>query len=295
MINDLITLPEFDNSTLGRKSRFWFQRLFEKISALAKYEGLPETVNRDYLETVLLSQGSIVWIKDKSGKLRALMGTHYGFDCYMFPTSTTIANPVLGQLNGTFGVNAVWMRNNIYAKPIFEIIKEYAVNLAQLDVDIKVNLDNLKLAKVFKAANNEQAKQIRELYKKIIMGEPAVISGNGNDWLSEENMEIFASDVTYYVDKLLADRRAIINDFLTQFGINNAAIEKKERLITSEIDINNQEIEINKQYWLEPRREALKEVNKLFGTTITVDWVMPETKDIITDSNFIEEDGENNV
>lgn len=287
MLKSLISDPAFPKTELGRRATFWYYRLFEMIASLYKYEGLPDTVNRDYLETVLLGTGSIVWCKDKNGKLRALRGAHYGFDCYNFPTNFEIANPVLGNIKGTFGVDGVWMRNNIYAKPIDSIVKEYALNIAQLDIDLKVNLDNIKLTKVFKVDNDAQAKQVRELYKKIISGEPAVVQAGSLDFFSEENMNLFSSDVQYYGDKFLADRRTQINDFLTQFGINNISFEKKERLIETEVEKNNQEIEINKQYWLRPRKDALKEINRIFGTNITVDIYEGEKEEEVVD--YVEE------
>lgn len=273
MIIDLIKSPNFKNTALGRRAKFWYYRLFEMVASIFEYENLPQSINRDYLESVLLSEGSIVWIKDKEGKLRALRGSHYGFDCYNFPTSTEIANPVLGTLKGTFGINSVWMRNNIYAKPINEYVREYALEIAQLDVDFKVNLDNLKLAMVLSVDNEAQARQVKDLYTKILCGEPAVITGNDADLLSENNVNVFASDIQYLGTQLLADRRTIINDFLTIFGINNIVLEKKERLITGEVDTNNQELEINKMYWLRTRQDAIEEVNKMFGTDISVDIV----------------------
>lgn len=285
IMQELICTPGFEKTPLGERTRFWFYRLFDLAVSLRRYNGLPDSINRDYLETVLMSEGSIIWINDKIGKLRALKGTHYGFDCYGFPTSTTVANPVLGELKGTIGVNCVWMRNNIYGIPGIDVISRFAKQLAQLDIDLQVNLDNLKLAKLITVDNDLQAKQAKEVYKKLLAGEPAVVLNNPKDQslvsmvqqqIGLKGAQVFSADIQYYGSQFLADRRTILNDFLTQMGINNIATEKKERLITDEVDINNQEIEMYQYYWIKPVQDALQDVNKIFGTNITVEMGVPD-------------------
>jgi len=277
---DEICYPKFPKTEIGRKALFWYNILWNKAVSLFEYENLPETINRDYLETILMARGSLIWIKDKQGNLRALYGAHYGFDCYNFPTTAEIANPVLGNLKGTFHINCVWMRNNMYALPIQDILFEYSMQLAQLDTNLKVNLDNLKTSIVFKAESPEQAKKIYEIYKDIISGKPAVVTMDDTNFINQNDFNIFSSNIEYLGAQFLADRRTIINDFLAVFGINTLSMEKKERLITGEIDSNNQELEINKNYWLKPRQEAVDEINKLFGTNISVKMVEPEKEDI---------------
>ena len=61
-------------------------------------------------------------------------------------------------------------------------------------------------------------------------------------------------------------KREIWNEFLTFMGINNLA-EKRERLITNEVDSNNELINLNLQSLLIPRKEACKQFNEKYGLT----------------------------
>ena len=63
-------------------------------------------------------------------------------------------------------------------------------------------------------------------------------------------MQFFKNDVknTYIADMVQAEKRAIYNEFLTQIGINNAAEEKRERLLVDEVNSNNDELMINMSY-----------------------------------------------
>lgn len=289
---DEISYPKFPKTEIGRKARFWYDLLWNKAVSIFEYEDLPDTVNRDYLETTLMSRGNVTWINDNEGNLRALYGAAYGFDCYGFPTTAEIANPVLGTIRGTFHLDAVWMRNNIYALPVQDKIFEYAMQLAQLDTNLKVNLDNLKTTTIFAVDNDAQATQVKDIYKKIVSGEPGLIVGDNLDFLSENKVNVFSSNIQYLGTQFLADRRTIINDFLTLFGINNIALEKKERLITGEVDSNDQELEINKYFWLKPREDAIAEVNKIFGTNIKVKMVEPEKIENVLMKGVEEDDNE---
>lgn len=260
----------FPDTETGRRTSFWFGRLCDMVVSLFEWKGLPDTVNRDYLEHVLMTEGSIIWTDDSEGNLRALRGARFGFDPYGFPTNATIANPVLGTLTAEIGKTAVWMRNNRYAKPTIPVIRAFAIQLALIDVDFKVNLDNLKTTVLFKVTNDGQARKLKEIYKKVIDGEPAIINASNDDWFNDDDITVFSQDVRYLCDKLLADRRTVLNDFLSQFGVNNIAVEKKERLVTGEISGNDQELAIMSSYWLDPRLEAVEQINAMFGTSISV-------------------------
>ena len=62
-------------------------------------------------------------------------------------------------------------------------------------------------------------------------------------------------------------KKQIWNEALTFLGINNIMEEKKERLVTGEVDSNNELINLNLQARLAPRKQACKEFNELFGLT----------------------------
>ena len=60
------------------------------------------------------------------------------------------------------------------------------------------------------------------------------------------------------------------NEALTFLGIKNANTDKRERLITAEVDANDQNIQSNLQIMLTARERAAEKINKLFGLNIKV-------------------------
>ena len=59
-------------------------------------------------------------------------------------------------------------------------------------------------------------------------------------------------------------------EFLSFLGVNNVQNEKAERLITDEVNANNQFISINLETMLYERKSACKQINERFGLDVTV-------------------------
>ena len=77
---------------------------------------------------------------------------------------------------------------------------------------------------------------------------------------------------TYIVTELLNDCAKIEDEFNTRIGIPNANTEKRERLISDEVNANNVETSILAAGWLENIREGCNTVREMYGATIKVDW-----------------------
>ena len=269
----------------GICARYWFSMLWNRVMSLYEwkgkdFEGKDATLNADYLEYTLMTQGEACFIKDKKGLLRGLRCSRIGLDPYNFPITLLATNPVLGNLQGKVNKDCVWIRNNKFATPTIETIKYYATQLAKVQISLNVSLSNNRMTKVFQAESDEQAQAIRKMVDDIDGGKLAVIqkpdifsqimggadnSGNG--------IPVYSTPSEYLADKYLENMREILNDFYTTFGVNSSGANmiKHERNLSSEVNSNNQQIMINRVYWLEPRQKAAELASELFGTEITVD------------------------
>lgn len=267
----------------GICQRYWFDILWDRVMSLYEwkgplFEGPDATLNADYLEWALMSQSEATFIKDKEGKLRGLKCSRIGLDPYNFPVTILATNPVLGTLKGTVNKNCVWIRNNKFATPTISTIKYYATQLAKVQTSLNVSLSNNRMANVFCAETDEQAQAIRKMVDDVDSGKLAVIqkpdvfaqimSGD-----SSKNMIVYSTASEYLADKYIENMREILNDFYTTFGVNSSGANmiKHERNLVDEVNSNNQQIMINRVYWLEPRQQAAKLASELFGVEISVD------------------------
>ena len=84
---------------------------------------------------------------------------------------------------------------------------------------------------------------------------------------------------TYIAGDILLDLSKIEDTFLTMVGIPNANTEKRERLITDEVNANNIETKTLAAQWLENLKKDVSKVNSMFNLNITVDWRFTEMKE----------------
>ena len=79
-------------------------------------------------------------------------------------------------------------------------------------------------------------------------------------------MQVFSQDVksTYIGDTLLQDIRNILNDFDSIVGINNANTEKKERMLTDEVNANNFETNAISYVQFDTLKDSIEKSNEMF-------------------------------
>lgn len=267
----------------GICQRYWFEMLWNRVMSLYEwksplFDGPDATLNADYLEWALMSQGEATFIKDKEGKLRGLRCSRIGLDPYNFPVTILATNPVLGTITGKVNKDCVWIRNNKFATPTIETIKYYATQLAKVQTSLNVSLSNNRMANVFSAETDEQAQAIRKMVDDVDAGKLAVIQKPdvfaqimGGD--KANNMLVYSTASQYLADKYIENMREILNDFYATFGVNSSGANmiKASKNSVAEVNSNNQQIMINRVYWLEPRQEAAKLASELFNVDISVD------------------------
>ena len=77
-----------------------------------------------------------------------------------------------------------------------------------------------------------------------------------------------------------------MNEFLTFMGIVNTNSDKRERMIVTEASAPFGQIELARKSYLNERVKAIDEINRLFGTEITVNFdsdiplVTPDAREV---------------
>ena len=113
------------------------------------------------------------------------------------------------------------------------------------------------------------------MYDNLSEGDPAVVVGkNLMDDAGKPAWFPFTQHIkeSYVVSDIISDMRKIEADFCTEIGIPNSNTDKKERLITPEVNSNNVETASRCELWLEEIRKGLTKANKMFNLDLKVDW-----------------------
>lgn len=256
-------------------TRFFQRYLLQKAISVFKWN-LPENWSRDYFLYVLYCWGFIAIVNtDKFGVIPQGCGLK-GYNVFYQPRSAIIQNPLLsGTLEPVIGKQCTLLKLQPDYGGIMDLVSFYAQEMALASEAIDVNLLNSKLSYVFTASNKNAAESLKKLYDRIASGEPAVVIDKNlyNDDGSV-SWEAFQQNVgqNYIAGDLLSDLRKIEAEFDTKIGIPNANTDKKERLITDEVNANNVETRNLPELWLESLQKGCKEANAMFGINISVDW-----------------------
>ncbi len=261
-------------------SWFFKKYLLQKALSVFKWE-LPKHWAKDYFLYSLYCNGFCAVINtDAFGVIPQNCGLS-GYDVFYRPTTATISNPLLsGFKELRIGKQCTLFKLNPDYTGIMDIVGFYGDMLALCAQTAGVNILNSKLSYIFLAKNKASAETFKKLYDRIASGEPASVIDKdlfGND--GSKTWDMFSQNVgqNYIAGDVLADMRKWETMFDTEIGIPNANTDKKERLLTDEVNANNVETMSKCEIWLESFKDVCEQTNAMFGTSIGVDWrVKPE-------------------
>ena len=274
MANSIVD-PSTVHAERTATNRFFERYLLQKAISVFKWE-LPEQWAKNYFLYVLYCWGFISVVNtDKYGTIPQACSIR-GYDIFYQPTHAVITNPLLtGILEPRIGTECTLIKLQPDYGGIIDIIQYYANLLALTAESIATNLTNTKLAYVFGAKNKAQAESFKKMFDEITSGNPAVFV---DKMLMDDNGKpawfTFSQNIkeNYIVPDLLCDMRKIEEMFDTAIGIPNANTDKRERMITDEVNANNFETRSKCEIWLEELKKGCEETNEMFGLSLSVDW-----------------------
>lgn len=273
---------------------FYFKWLLGKLHNVFVWENLPETVDETFLNNELFLSGMVCWT-EFNGKLYALNGGYGGEpNEYYRPTRFVIANPVLGSKQVKIGEDGVVMFNSDvdkdFGQGLFQLIKQTATLLADNIVSINCAQINGRVQAIYTADTTALKNSAQAILKRLYAGEPyQVIDQDIINKLEVNPMAATAGGVD--VQKLTELHQYLISQFYQNIGIKSNGVMKKERLITGEIDSQEDFLAISIEVMLKAREEAVKAINEMFGTDIKVKInpiLVPEVKEAETEEEVEE-------
>lgn len=245
----------------------YFNRLVELSVSMFEWQGLPETVDPRYLELHLFQNGSVVYFRDEvMGDLCLDCIANGQFDVYGNPISRraySSYNQYQKTLNESDSV-IIW--NNYLRQPSVLDVKMFAKRLYNLDRIIDVNA-NAQKTPVLVQGTEKQRLTLVNLYKEFDGNAPFIF---GDKNLDLNSLRAISTNAPYVADKLYQLKTQIWNEALTYLGISNLNIQKKERMVTDEVQRNQGGTIASRYSRLQARREAVAKINRMFGTDISV-------------------------
>lgn len=259
---------------------YYTQECIKKLFGVYAITGAPEGWDLDYMKERIFLDGKMCICDTPLGVLPLQTGVS-GINVFNHPTTCVIANPVLGSFEKTIDVDCALVKLQFNYGNVWPIINRYACLLAMCDSSISVNLMNSHAAAIFGASSKAEAESYKRMYDQISAGKPGVFVGEDLAKKLADQLLFNRVKEQYIASDVEELKQRIMDDFLSDVGINNANTDKRERLITSEVASNYQEVRSGAEHWLDNIREGFEVANRLFNLELGIvrrEWKQPQTE-----------------
>lgn len=297
---------QYDFRSKTSNVSMYINYMLNRSRHIFKWKGLPDTITERTLELYIQAQGYAAIVK-VNGNLYVVNGGLGGEPNpeYM-PTIFTYANPAL-KTDGSLkiGEECVIIPNDSTYMGLLPMFRYFATLDVETDISFNRMLINMRKLNVISSMNDRTTESAREYLDGISDGDDGIIVEPGL-------VEALRVQPTNSPDKLLTDliefkqyNKASWYNFI---GLNANYNMKRESLNSNETQLNDDMLFPLIDDMLEMRQIAADEINRLFGTSITVElastWeenaeikeaeaeaIINEPEETETETNEVNEDG----
>ena len=192
------------------------------------------------------------------------------WNIYDYPVTINLINtkgvkfiPVGPQLVDRDAVICYAQKNR---KSVFSFVDYYATRMTDILMVIRVNLKTMKMPWLIGGTPESHAK-LRDLFEKLDNDDPELFVDSDDI----DKFKALVSGAPYNIDKLYNYYCALESELREYLGLSNLGLhEKKEHLITSEIQVNNEVVEANKECLFEGLKAFCERMRNTFGVSLEV-------------------------
>lgn len=268
-MNNKITDTELSMLLNNATAIDYEDRLHMLAISLFTWKGLDDIAGfgaSHFIEESLYRYGKACIVKDDEIGIKALNVTAAGkLNIYYLPVKVNAFSTGYNKIYDFDDV--VYIMNNELQKPTKDTLTLFAARLYETERTSDVNLQAQKTPVLIEGDKNVLL-TLKNTYMQY-SGNMPVIYGNKNFDVSSK-LNVLRTDAPYIVDKLEDHKHNLWNDCMTFLGINNANTSKKERLVTSEVESNDQLINYYLNCFYKTRKKACDILNEKFGTNVEI-------------------------
>lgn len=272
---------------------YYVKTLINRVTNMFAWGELPDTVDENFLAITLVTQGRVIWT-EVNGKLYALSGNYGGEpNVYYYPSQYIISNPILGSKIVDIDKTGVLMYltdtdkmcSNGDTGGLYGLISTTAQLLSDNVSSINIAQRNTRVTALVTAGNQAQKISAENAIQRMYDGDPyEVVLNDLINSLTINPMVENTAGGAQYIRELVELNQYILAQFYHSIGVNANYNMKRERVSGEEIAVNDECLIINVIDMLNNLQEAVKKINAMFNTHITVDF-SKEWKGVLNNYN----------
>lgn len=274
---------DFENK--DKLFRYHLRNFQKKLRNMFDYKGLPDTIPFRNLELLTQTGYSIiVKFEDKFYCVYGGLGGKPDFN-YM-PTIATVAVPALPKLPVMWRIDWGYEYETIETKDLPKCVvipndslflgtlptnSYYASQLVENDLTLNCNLINFRLMNLLVARDTDALKSLEDVINKLKLGK--ISAAIDENMLLDCIKSLPFSNITgNNIVQLLEERQYIKGSWWNEWGVQSNYNMKRETITSSENILNVDSLLPVTDDMLEMRVNAFKNVEKVFGFKVEVDF-----------------------
>ena len=246
--------------------------IFNRTLSMFEYKNLPETLPQAELEKQLQVHGYAVIFK-YNDLLYSSCASLTGQDKspYNQPTQAIINIPALN-FNQTLTINkdCVLIKNDDLQVGLLPSILKHGTLAIENEITMLLADYNARIQTLISAGTDQTIQDAQKYINQIVDGNLSIIGENAFYQDLKTHNPSQNSKETF--QDLIAYEQFIKSDLYNELGLSSLNNMKKERLITSEVDSESDQIYPYVDNMFRNRKDGINMVNKLFNGKIKVDF-----------------------
>lgn len=256
----------------GIQYNHWLMKFASNAVASYRVEGLPKEIDSRWLALKLFELGSIAFFYDSDADEYACMqysclGT---YDCYGNPTKIRVWNPWTGYQRELNKSEFVIIWDNMLRTNMYNAYIELAYRMWRIDGTIDTNCVAQKTPVIVQCSENERL-SFKNLLAGVDADNPYLAVG---DNMSLKDIKALQLGAPLVATQLMEVQQTLYNRGNALLGITSVIVQKKERLVKSEVDTANADALANRRSRTMARDFASQQIKERFGLDVT--WVFDE-------------------
>lgn len=248
----------------------YLERMKKICLSMFEWQNLPTSMNARFLEMCLFYNGQAALLYDDDFGYINTMAADGGYiNIYGLPTELQCYSYRFNQRRGLYmtdtgeekGKECILVMNNYERIPTTATVSLFAYRLAEAQRTADVNIQAQRTP-VLITTDQKQYFTLKKMYEEYDGNTPAIFADK--NLITPDALKAIKTEAPFIANDIMDYKREIWNEFLTFMGVSNLS-EKRERMISNEVDSNNELINLNLQALLIPRKEACRQFNEKYG------------------------------
>ena len=266
----LVNLYQITNKGLNLYD--YLRSIINRTLSMFEYENLPDTLKGSILEDQLQENGYTVVFEYQNNLYSTVAGLGGREKSpYNEPTTAIINVPALNYNQTlTISKDCVLIKNDDLMIGLLPTILKHGTLAIENEITMLLADYNARIQTLISAGTDQTIQDAQNYINQIVDGNLSVIGESAfYQDLKTHNPSQNAKET---FQDLIAYQQYIKSDLYNELGLSSLNNMKKERLITSEVDSESDQIFPLVDNMLRNRKEGIEMVNKLFNGKINVEF-----------------------